>query len=104
MSRLTDALAALRPGADFADTDGTLAGVRWDTPRVKPPSQAEIDAQMARLDCDTQRRAAYPPLADLADALVAQAAGDDAPLAAYVAACAAVKARYPKPPEPPTQS
>jgi hypothetical protein len=41
-----------RPGADFANTDGTLAGIRWDTPGVVPPTQQEFDlaaAQLAKL-------------------------------------------------------
>ncbi|WP_020095746.1 hypothetical protein [Methylobacterium sp. 285MFTsu5.1] len=43
------------------------------------------------------RAAAYPPLTELADALVKQAAGDDTQLKAYVAKCEAVKAAHPKP-------
>jgi len=42
------------------------------------------------------REAAYPPLTDLADALYWQAQGDDSKMAAYLAACAAVKERFPK--------
>jgi len=43
------------------------------------------------------RAQAYPPLAELADALVHQAAGNEQPLKDYVARCAAVKQRFPKP-------
>jgi hypothetical protein len=43
------------------------------------------------------RAAAYPPLSDLADALVHQSAtGDDTNLKAYFKACLAVKERHPK--------
>jgi len=38
---------------NFADTDGTLANVRYDEPLPEgftPPTQAEIDAVIARLD------------------------------------------------------
>lgn len=38
----------------------------------------------------------YPPLQDLADALVHQSEGDSSHLAAYFAACTAVKTAYPK--------
>ena len=48
------------------------------------------------LDYRAMRAAAYPPLADLADALVKQ---DDAALADYREQCLAVKARFPKPQE-----
>ncbi len=43
-----------------------------------------------------RRKAAYPPLEDLADALYWQAKGNPALLAAYVARVAAVKADHPK--------
>lgn len=47
-----------------------------------------------------RRRAAYPPLADFADAFVHEANGDPAPMRAYVAACVAVKTRFPKSSKP----
>lgn len=47
-------------------------------------------------DIDALRRANYPPLADLADALYWQSRGDDSKLRAYHAAVAAVKEQYPK--------
>lgn len=43
------------------------------------------------------RRAAYPPLADLADATYWQSQGDASKMQAYLAAVKAVKAKYPKP-------
>jgi len=52
MSPLTRAIASLRPGLNFADIDGTLANVRYDEPLPAgfvPPTQAEIDAIIARL-------------------------------------------------------
>jgi hypothetical protein len=48
-------------------------------------------------DYRAARRAKYPPLEQLADALVHQQLGNPEPLKAYVAACAAVKAACPKP-------
>lgn len=39
----------------------------------------------------------YPPLSNLADAVYWQAQGDDKPMNAYIAACEAVKKKYPKP-------
>lgn len=47
MRTLTQAITALRPGVDFANTDGTLKGIRWDTPGVIPPTQAEVDVWLA---------------------------------------------------------
>lgn len=39
-----ETIRKLRPGTDFANTDNTLAGIRWDTPGVIPPTQEEVDA------------------------------------------------------------
>lgn len=50
-----------------------------------------------RSSYDRRRAADYPPIEDLADALVHQANGDDTKLTAYLEACKAVKERYPKP-------
>lgn len=47
-------------------------------------------------DVSKLRRDAYPPLADLADALYWQSQGDDSKMEAYNAAVAAVKAKFPK--------
>ncbi len=49
MDLIRGAIETLRPGVDFADTNGTLVGIRWDTPDVTPPSQAEVDAEVARI-------------------------------------------------------
>ena len=50
---LARALTALYPTLNFADLDGTLAKVRYDAPLPAgfvPPTQAELDAEIARLD------------------------------------------------------
>lgn len=47
-------------------------------------------------DVGQLRRAEYPSLADLADALYWQAQGDDSKMSDYLARCAAVKVRFPK--------
>ncbi len=43
-----------------------------------------------------QRQPEYPPLQDLADALYWQSKGDNTKMEAYLAACEAVKQKYPK--------
>jgi len=52
MSNMIKAIAALRPGVDFANLNGTLAGIRWDNPPpgFVPPTQEEVDAAIARAD------------------------------------------------------
>ena len=97
MNSFTSAIATLRPGVEFANLDNTLVGIRWDTPGVVPPTQAEVDAAMAVIEYRENRRSEYPPLADLADATVHRESGDPQPYADYIAACLAVKAKYPKP-------
>ena len=74
--------------------------VRVDT----PPTQAEVEAEHQRLIAEqnaTQyqrdRQPEYPSLATLADALYWSNQGDNTKLDEYYAACAAVKAKYPKP-------
>ena len=97
MTPLFKALIVLRPNVNFSDKDGTLANIRWDTPGVVPPTQEEVDAAMAVIEYREKRRSEYPPLADLADATVHRESGDPQPFADYIAACLAVKAKYPKP-------
>ena len=50
-------------------------------------------AMFAALDYADKRRSEYPPVTDYLDAVVK---GDQAGIAAYIAACQAVKAKYPK--------
>jgi hypothetical protein len=50
MATLTDALVYLRPGVAFANVDGTLGAVRWETPGVTPPTADEVAAAVAHLD------------------------------------------------------
>ena len=53
MTPLTRAMQSLYPTLNFADLDGTLANVRYDEPLPAgfvPPTQAEIDAAIAKLD------------------------------------------------------
>ena len=64
------------------------------------PTQSELDALwtatqsfVASQAYIAKRQAEYPPMADYLDAIVK---GDTAQQEAYIAACLAVKAKYPK--------
>lgn len=46
---LAKALKSLRPGAEFTYDNEDLATVRWNDPSVVTPTQAEVDAELARL-------------------------------------------------------
>ena len=98
-----DALVSLRPGAQWSWTGLEYSGLNWlDTEQTKPTA-AEINAEIERLKAvelakyyQQPRQEEYPPLADLADALYWQSQGDDTKMTAYIAACDAVKTKYPK--------
>jgi len=81
--------------ADFAAAKGWIllpegVGIGWDydgefvAPVVEP----------IVLDYREQRAVEYPPMADYLDGIVK---GDEAQVQAYIDACLAVKAKYPKP-------
>ena len=53
-----------------------------------------LQADQDRLACQVNRAVAYPPMADYLDGIVK---GDTAQVQAYIDACLAVKAKYPKP-------
>ena len=60
--------------------------------------ESEIKDKLLLLKlCYYKRTRAYPPITDLADALVKKENGDNKPLAEYVKQCLDVKAKYPKP-------
>lgn len=67
---------------------------------VRSVTQAEIDsaaashAEFIRTEYARRRSGEYPPLIDYIDGVVK---GDQAQIDAYIAACRAVKAKYPKP-------
>ena len=96
ITSFTDALNVVRPDGWERNLNDTLEGVTWRE-GVVPPTQAEVDAAMAVIEYREKRRSEYPPLADLADATVHRESGDPQPFADYIAACLAVKAKYPKP-------
>ena len=73
----------------------------WRDDAHEKPSKEAVMAEYARLvdveqktEYQRKRAAEYPPMADYLDAVVK---GDQAQIDAYIAACQAVKAKYPKP-------
>jgi hypothetical protein len=93
-----DALQSLRPGAEWVLRGDEL---EWLDTNQTQPTDAEIEAEVARLQADYEakqyqrdRAAEYPSVNDYLDGIVK---GDQAQIDAYIAACQAVKAKYPKP-------
>lgn len=57
-------------------------------------AQAVVQLALAKTKYQRDRAAEYPPMADYLDGIVK---GDQAQVQAYIDACLAVKAKYPKP-------
>lgn len=100
---ISDALESLCPGTEWTIYGNDPDRIVWHTEPQVRPTRKEIEDEVSRLQSDydaklytRQRAPEYPPLSDLADALYWQAQGDSGPMARYVAACEAVKAKYPK--------
>ena len=98
MIKKTDALDALRPNSQWVLRDNEL---EWLDQNQTQPTEAEIQAEITRLQAeyDSQayarsRASEYPPITDYIDGVVK---GDQAQIDAYIVACQAVKAKYPKP-------
>ena len=79
------------------------ANTRWiggDPQPTEAELQAAWDAHVAEqaaTEYQRQRAPEYPSMVDLADAMYWNSTGDSTKLDEYYAACAAVKAKYPKP-------
>ena len=74
--------------------------VEWHEPSTAPVTDAQIDAELARLQAEydaqqyqRNRAKEYPDFKDYLDGIVK---GDTAQVQAYIDACNAVKAKYPK--------
>lgn len=100
MSNFTkvEALYSLTPNAAWSITDDVID---WQSPEITQPTDAEITAEISRLqaeydalDYSRKRAAEYPPMADYLDGVVK---GDQDQIDDYIAKCLAVKAKYPKP-------
>lgn len=100
---IAEALMRLRPGAAWSLDGESYSGLRWLDPNTTAPTEQEVSAEieviraeLAATAYQRQRRPEYPGWEVLADALYWQSKGDDSKMVAYVAACDAVKDRYPK--------
>ena len=92
------AIKSLHSDAEFSISGGVIT---WHSPSISQPTEAEITAEIARLQAEyeateyqRQRAAEYPPMAEYLDGVVK---GDQTQIDKYIADCLAVKAKYPKP-------
>jgi hypothetical protein len=93
-----NAILSLVPNAQVTVRDDE---VEWHEPSVAPVTNAQIAAEVTRLQADydakeyqRNRVKEYPPITDYLDGVVK---GDQEQIDAYIAACQAVKTKYPKP-------
>lgn len=103
MIDLARALISLYPNVSWNLNGHEYSGLEWGSTTVPKPTEAELEAEDARLqaeydanDYQRKRKPEYPPLADLADAMYWASQGDNTKLDNYYAACEAVKLKYPK--------
>ena len=98
---IPEALQSLTPGAQWTLSGDDYAGLNWlDEEQTQPTEQeclaeaAKLQAAYDALEYQRLRAPEYPPITDYLDGI---AKGEKAQVDAYIAACQAVKAKYPKP-------
>lgn len=97
---ISKAIFSLRPTSRFQITDEDLSTLVWYDDTTTPPSVDEINAEVAKLKAEydakeyqRNRAKEYPDFKEYLDGIVK---GDVAQQQAYIDACLAVKAKYPK--------
>ena len=100
---IAEALLSLTPGAQWTLIGEDYDGLEWLDAEQAQPTDKECLAEAARLQAaydalmyQRLRAPEYPPITDYLDGI---AKNDQAQIDAYIAACLAVKEKYPKPSE-----
>jgi hypothetical protein len=98
---IPEALQSLKPGAQWSLNGDDYVGLNWLDEEQTQPTEEECLAEAARLQAaydalEYQRLRApeYPAITDYLDGIVK---GDQEQIDSYIAACQAVKTKYPKP-------
>lgn len=81
-------------GAGVFDADGNQIELNQ---ALVDAAATELAAERIATQYQRDRQPEYPSLAEFADAYYWSQKGDDTKMTAYVAACDAVKTKYPKP-------
>ena len=55
---LADAIKSLRPGSEFSYTEDDYSTIKWDKLEGKAPTEAEVLAELARLQAEAETREA----------------------------------------------
>lgn len=98
---ITHALQSLHPGAQWILSGDEYSGLEWLDETIEVPSEDAVVEESARLQAEYDaleyqrlRAPEYPPIEDYVDGIVK---GDQEQVDYYIAACLAVKDKYPKP-------
>lgn len=98
---IADALQTLAPGAQWVLSGAEYSGLEWISEDIDQPTEEALLVEAKRLQAEYDaleyqrlRKPEYPPIEDYVDGIVK---GDEAQVQAYIDACIAVKAKYPKP-------
>lgn len=98
---IVDALQTIAPGAQWVLTGEDYSGLEWLDEDQKQPTEATLLEEAQRLQAEWDaleyqrlRQPEYPPIEDYVDGVVKN---DQSQINAYIAACLAVKEKYPKP-------
>ena len=98
---LPNALTSLFPNAQWVLSGDTYEGLEWKSIDIEKPSEETLLAEVERLQSEYDalqykraRSAEYPDFKDYLDGIVKN---DQEQIDAYIAACLAVKEKYPKP-------
>lgn len=98
---INTALMSLVPEAEWTMSNDDYESINWVVKPDTVPTIDEINSEIARIKAEYDaneyqrlRKAEYPPVTDYIDGVVK---GDQVQIQAYIDACLAVKAKYPKP-------
>lgn len=101
MIYVAQALLNLKPGAKWTLDGDSYEGIKWIDTEQTIPTEEEVLAEIENvkalevsLEYREKREREYPDFKDYLDGIVK---GDQAQIQAYIDACLAVKAKYPKP-------
>lgn len=97
---ITHALSSLYPGLGWSVNGDSYEGLTWPSQENKP-TEEELIEEVERLQAEYElvkykedRAKEYPDFKEYLDGVVK---GDQEQIDAYIAACQAVKDKYPKP-------
>jgi hypothetical protein len=103
MVKISTAILSLVPGAKFSVTDNDYSTIEWASEGLTKPTEAEVNAEIARLEADyiakqyqRDRAKAYPSLQAQLDMQYWDSVNGTT---TWADAIAAVKAQFPKPTE-----